>query len=135
MSDTSMKHEGGCLCGAVRYRLHGEPTYSAHCHCRSCQRATGAGFVTWVGVKPENFEVTEGRITFCATSPGVQRGFCGQCGSSLTFAGDGWTDIGITAATLDDPGTAKPSSNVYVAHQLPWVVLDENLKRYERFPD
>jgi hypothetical protein len=86
-------------------------------------------------VKPENFEVTEGQITFCATSPGVQRGFCGQCGTSLTFAGDDWTDIGITAATLDDPGVAKPTSNVYVEHQLPWVVLDEKLKRYERFPD
>ena len=135
MTDTSEGHHGGCLCGAVRYTLHSEPTYSGHCHCRSCQRAIGAGFVTWVGVKPENFEVTEGRITFCATSPGVQRGFCGQCGSSLTFAGDGWTDIGITAATLDDPGVAKPTSNVYVEHRLPWVVLDENLKRYEQFPD
>ena len=135
MTNTSENHRGGCLCGAVRYTLHSEPTYSAHCHCRSCQRAIGAGFVTWVGVKPENFEVTEGQITFCATSPGVQRGFCGQCGSSLTFAGDGWTDIGITAATLDDPGVAKPTSNVYVEHQLRWVVLDENLKRYEQFPD
>ncbi len=134
MNDTSAKHEGGCLCGAVRYTLHGAPTYSGHCHCRSCQRAVGAGFVTWVGVKPENFEVTGGEITFCATSPGVQRGFCGRCGTSLTFAGDGWTDIGVTAASLNEPGIAKPGSNVYLDHQQPWVVLDDSLRKYDKFP-
>ena len=134
MNDTSAKHEGGCLCGAVRYTLHGAPTYSGHCHCRSCQRAVGAGFVTWVGVKPENFEVTGGEITFCATSPGVQRGFCGRCGTSLTFAGDGWSDIGVTAASLNEPGIAKPGSNVYLDHQQPWVVLDDSLRKYDKFP-
>jgi len=134
MNDTAEAHEGGCLCGATRYVLRGDPTYSAHCHCRSCQRAIGAGFVTWVGVKPGNFEVTKGEITFCATSPGVRRGFCGRCGSSLTFAGDGWTDIGVTAASLDDPTAAKPTSNVYLDHQQPWAVIDDSLKKYDQFP-
>lgn len=134
MNDISVRYEGGCLCGAVRYALHGEPTYSGHCHCRSCQRAIGAGFVTWVGVKPEDFEVTRGEIRFCATSPGVRRGFCGQCGSSLTFAGDDWTDIGVTAATLDDPGIARPESNVYLDHRQPWVLLDDSLRKYGRLP-
>jgi hypothetical protein len=87
-----------------------------------------------VGVKPENFKVTKGEITFCATSPGVQRGFCGRCGSSLTFAGDGWADIGVTAASLDDPTVAKPESNVYLDHQQPWVVLDDGLRKYEKLP-
>jgi hypothetical protein len=134
MNDTSVAHEGGCLCGAVRYTLHSKPTYSAHCHCRSCQRAIGAGFVTWVGVKPKDFEVTKDEITFCATSPGVQRGFCGRCGSSLTFAGDDWSDIGVTAASLDDPTVAKPESNVYLDHQQPWVVLDDSLRKHEKLP-
>ena len=134
MHDTSIKHEGGCLCGAVRYTLRGAPTYAGHCHCRSCQRAIGAGFVTWVGVDPKNFHVTEGEITSCATSPGVQRGFCGRCGSSLTFAGDGWTDIGVTAASLDEPGIAKPESNVYLDHKQPWVMLDDSLRKYEKLP-
>ena len=134
MTDTSEEHHGGCLCGAVRYIIHGTPTYAGHCHCRSCQRAIGAGFVTWVGVKPENFEVTEGKITFCATSPGVQRGFCGHCGSSLSFAGEGWNEIGVTAASLDDPGIAKPTSNVYLDHRQPWVVLDDSLRKYDQLP-
>ena len=135
MTDTSQDHQGGCLCGAVRYTVRGAPTYSAHCHCRSCQKALGAGYATWSGFEPENFEVTQGEITFCATSPGVQRGFCGRCGSSLTYTGEGWDTIGITTATLDDPEIAKPTSNVYVEDQRAWVVLDDNLKKFERFPD
>ncbi len=134
MSKTTDTHAGGCLCGAIRYVLRGDPTFSAHCHCRSCQRAIGAGFVTWVGVKPDDFEVTGGAIAFCATSPGVQRGFCARCGSSLTFAGEDWADIGVTAASLDDPTLAKPTSNVYLDHRQPWVVLDDGLKKYDRLP-
>ncbi len=134
MTDTSAKHAGGCFCGAVRYALRGEPTYSAHCHCRSCRRAVGAGFVTWSGVKPENLEVTKGQITIYESSPGVRRGFCQKCGTSLTYTGDDWTDVGVLSATLDDPGVAKPTTNVYLEHQLPWVVLDEKLRKYTRFP-
>ena len=73
MTEPSEVHEGGCFCGAVRYTVHGAPTYSAHCHCRSCQRAIGAGFATWSGVKLENFEVTKGQITIHESSPGVRR--------------------------------------------------------------
>lgn len=134
MADTGEVHEGGCLCGAVRYALRGAPTYSAHCHCRSCQRAVGAGVTTWSGVKPENFEVTRGRIAVYESSPGVRRGFCRACGTSLTYAGDGWTDVGVLSATLDDPGVARPTTNVYLEHRLPWVALDESLRKYDRFP-
>ena len=63
MTNSSKAHDGGCMCGAVRYRLHHPFTYSAHCHCRSCQRAVGAGYVTYTAVAPENFEVIEGKIS------------------------------------------------------------------------
>ncbi len=79
--------------------------------------------------------MTEGELTIFASSPGVQRGFCRQCGTSLTYAGDGWDTIGVTTATLDDPGIATLTSNVYLEHRQPWVALDKNLKKYERFPD
>lgn len=134
MSEAQPHHDGGCMCGAVRYRLHGSFTYSAHCHCRSCQRAVGAGFATYSAVAPENFEIIKGELTTYESSPGVRRGFCNQCGTSLTYAGDAWDDIAVHAATLDDPAAAVPTSNVYLEHKQPWVALDETLKKFARFP-
>ncbi len=134
MNDRSEKHEGGCFCGAVRYAVQGDPTYTGNCHCRDCQRAIGASFVTWIGAKPENFEVTKGDIAVCETSPGVYRGFCGHCGSSLTFTGDDWTDVAVTAASLDDTSFVKPESNVYLDHRQPWVIIDESLRKYDKLP-
>jgi hypothetical protein len=122
------------MCGAVRYRLHGPFTYSAHCHCRSCQRAVGAGFATFSAVAPENFEIIRGEPAIYSSSPGVRRGFCRTCGTSLSYAGDDWTDIAVLSATLDDPSAAEPTSNAYLADKQPWVALDESLKKYHHFP-
>lgn len=133
---TPAEHEGGCLCGAVRYRLRGAPDWSSHCHCRSCQRATGAAFATWAGAKESRFEVTRGRLAVCASSPGVSRGFCDRCGSSLTYVGEGWPgQIGVLAATLDDPGIVTPTAHVYLEDKLRWVRIDDDLTRHQRFPE
>lgn len=140
MGKTEKKLSGGCLCGAVRYEISGALLWSGHCHCRSCQRALGAAFATWSKVKAEDFRVTEGTIKTCETSPGVKRGFCGTCGTSLTYdasqlvegqdwAGDAW----FSAATLDDPSIAEPAANIYISHKQPWVLLDENLPSFEEF--
>jgi hypothetical protein len=88
-----------------------------------------------VAVKKEDFEVTEGEIKYCETSPGMHRGFCGRCGSSLEGHGDGWDDFYLTAACLDDPTIAKPVTNIYLDHRQPWVMIDETLRCYEKFPE
>ncbi len=140
MTNDDERHEGGCFCGAVRYAFRGPPEWSAHCHCRSCQWATGAGFATWCATAKSNFEVTAGRIKVAETSPGIERGFCGDCGTSLTYMarrvleGQDWTDQAwFLAPTLDDPSIAAPSGHVYVSHQQPWVKLDDGLPRFEEF--
>ena len=134
MANSSEPHEGGCMCGAVRYRLHYPFTYSAHCHCRSCQKAVGAGYVTYTAVAPENFEVIEGKMSIFNSSPGVRRGFCNKCGTSLSYSGDDWTDYAIMSATLDDPTVAVPTTNAYTKDKQPWVALDETLKSFRKFP-
>lgn len=134
MTETSEVNEGGCMCGAVRYRLHGPFTYSAHCHCRSCQRAVGAGYVTYSAVPPENFEIIKGEMAIYHSSPGVNRGFCSKCGTSLSYSGDDWTDYAIMSATLDHPSTAVPTSNVFTSEKQRWVALDESLKKFHEFP-
>jgi len=133
-------HQGGCLCGAVRYSIQGAPEWAAHCHCRSCQKALGAGFASWCAVKSDRFAVIKGQIKQCETSPGIHRGFCGNCGTSLTYAaasvvdGQDWSDQAwFSAASLDDPAIVTPTAHVYVSHQQPWVRLDDGLPVHQEF--
>ena len=135
MSETDQHHGGGCMCGAVRYRINGRHTYSGICHCDDCRRATGGAYVPWFGVAPDNFQVTSGEITEYESSPGIRRGFCRTCGTSLTFGGEGWNDIAITIASLDDPNAITPESNVYLRERLHWVKFNDDMRNYDGFPE
>ncbi len=140
MTEGKEKFEGGCYCGTVRYEIAGPPAWSGHCHCRSCQLALGGAFVTWAKVVAENFAVTKGKIKFCEKSPGIKRGFCGDCGTTLTYAaeqevdGQDWrADAWFSAVTLDDPSIASPKTHVYVSHQQPWIKLADDLPTFPEF--
>lgn len=134
------KFNGGCYCGAVRYQISGRPVWSGHCHCRSCQRALGGAFVTWSKVARDDFEVTKGTIKIIEKSPGTSRGFCGDCGTTLTYAADvevegqDWSgDAWFAASTLDDPSVAEPQAHIFVSHQQRWVTLADGLPAFEEF--
>jgi hypothetical protein len=135
MADENPTHVGGCRCGGVRYRVAGKHTYSGVCHCDDCRRATGGAFVPWFGADPDTFSVTKGKIQEYETSPGIWRGFCGACGSPLTFHGDGWDDVAITIASLDDPNSITPESNVFLRERLHWVQFSDEMRNYDGFPE
>ncbi|MGH6883952.1 GFA family protein [Hypericibacter sp.] len=131
MSASTMKIlEGGCLCGAVRYRVEGAPRWSAHCHCKDCRRASGAPFVTYAGFLPARLQWTKGRPKDFNSSPGVTRSFCATCGSPLAYEGDRWPDeIHIHVGTLDHPEAIQPQVHVYTVHQIPWLQLADGLPK------
>jgi hypothetical protein len=140
MRKPMQKFEGGCYCGAVRYQIAGPPTWSGHCHCRSCQIALGGAFVTWAKVAAEDFIVTKGVIKIFQKTLGIKRGFCGDCGTTLTYAAENeaddreWSaDAWFSAATLDDPSIAEPKTHVYVSHQQPWIKLTDELPAFPEF--
>ena len=140
MNGKSDIHDGGCYCGAVRYRIQGVPDFSAHCHCRSCQLALGGAFVTWAKIPAENFSVTKGKIKICEKTPGIRRGFCGDCGTTLTYAaaheveGRDWSkDAWFTAVTLDDPTIVSPQNHVFVSHKQTWITLPEGAPAFDTF--
>jgi hypothetical protein len=114
-------HGGGCLCGAVRYRVTGAPTSSVICHCASCRRASGAPTVAWLTFERPCFEIIAGEPVAFRSSPGVVRRFCGSCGSALTYQNDkSPTGIDVTTATLDEPGRFPPTAEVWLEDHLPW---------------
>ena len=130
-SDT---HEGGCLCGAIRYRISGKAKFRSMCHCQSCRRASGAPVVAFVGMFDDQFEELKGARTIFESSPGVKRGFCKTCGTSLTFAGENWPgEVHVFTATLDDPEAFPPTVHTYCLDRLPWIDPDDGLPRLDTF--
>ena len=77
--------EGGCFCGAVRYRIDGTLGRVTSCHCLHCRRTTGAPFVTWVEVEPSRFSIVGGTPSRYSSRPGVTRTPCPRCGTQLTY--------------------------------------------------
>jgi catechol 2,3-dioxygenase-like lactoylglutathione lyase family enzyme len=117
----SASHEGGCLCGAVRYRAEAAATHATLCHCASCRRASGAPAVAWVTFPRERFAFTRGEPARFASSPRVVRSFCSRCGTPLSYAHEGFPDgIDVTTASLDEPERCAPVDHTWVSQRLPW---------------
>ena len=114
-----MSFTGGCQCGNVRFRVDGELGRASICHCRMCQKAFGGFFGPYVSAKPDQVTWTRGQPRLFASSNLVNRGFCGDCGTQLTFEGAGFFDIAIGA--FDDPTEIKPTVQIGLESKLPWV--------------
>ena len=130
------KPEGGCQCGAIRYRLDGPSERTNLCHCRMCQRAHGAPVVAWVTIRPDYVTMLGDAATFFRSSPKAERGFCGKCGSPLFWRLKDPSASGeqpltdVAAASLDDPTTLKPTEHIWLESAMPWLKLDDDLKRF-----
>ena len=119
---------GGCQCGAVRYAFYAPLENSHVCHCRMCQRATGGVFAALAGGSPDNFAWTRGTPDFFASSSLARRGFCGKCGTPLSFqyhtAG---ARIYTTIGSLDRPQDVELIKQFGIESQLPWVRFCEQV--------
>lgn len=126
--------DGGCLCGAVRYRIEGEPLSSGVCHCESCRRTASAPRLPFLGVRSAGFRYTEGAPVDYASSPSVTRSFCGRCGSPLTYRRHDAPDaLDIMTVSLDDPNAIPPTFHVWTSEALAWDRLAGDLASYPRF--
>jgi hypothetical protein len=127
----SMTIEGGCLCGQVRYRATGVARGITICHCTSCRRASGAPLVAWSGFPAEGFAFTRGAPVTYPSSPGVERTFCGKCGTQLTYRRqDDATNVDVTIASMDDPESIAPQDHTWVSERLSWMKLGDGLPTY-----
>ena len=117
--------EGGCLCGAVRYRASGQAHGITHCHCRTCRRASGAPMVTWAGFDSDKFNFTQGQPVSYASSQNVVRTFCGRCGTALTYRRlDLPESVDLTLGSMDDPEKITPEDHTWTENRISWVTLD-----------
>ena len=105
-----MELTGGCQCGAVRYRLLSRPTGASICHCRMCQKAFGSYFSAAAGVPRADIAWTRGAPATFASSELIERGFCRDCGTPLTYVARDRDRISISLGSLDDPDAVPPES-------------------------
>jgi hypothetical protein len=114
-----MTASGGCQCGAVRFRVEGELGEASICHCRMCQKAMGGVFGPFVGVGGATLTWTRGARKTFQSSNKVRRGFCGDCGTPLTFEyGD--HSIGLAIGAFDEPSAIRPVEQLASREQIPW---------------
>jgi len=138
MSDTQSRFKGGCLCGALRWEADGEPAYMGHCYCADCRKASGSGFIPFMGFKAD--AVRFSGVTRQFASPAARggeavRNFCAACGG-LVFGGTVGKDDSFTiyAGSLDDPALFRPRIAIFTRGRPEWAVIPTGLKVHEGLP-
>jgi hypothetical protein len=123
--------EGGCLCGAVRYRISAAPSHADYCHCRMCQRSTGAPVAAWLTIASGAFAWTKGEPAVYHSSLKAERLFCPTCGTQLVFREPAEPDyLDVTVASLDDPATMPPGHHIWTTSRISWFDTSDDLPRY-----
>lgn len=124
---------GGCFCGAVRFEVAGPEKFACYCYCESCQHAAGAPVVAWATYPRSSFRVTQGALHLHRSSPGVVRGICNECGSSMTYQNTKRSgEIDITLNCLDDPAGPELKAHIWTEDKQPWMQIDDSLPVYKQ---
>jgi hypothetical protein len=122
---------GRCLCGDIEYAFTGAPDRVFHCHCDTCRRHVSSSVSTFVCVLRHAFQFTKGQPRVYTSSPGVRRSFCARCGSPIAYEADRIPDeVHLYHGTLSDPATVQPTAHVYIAEQVGWFEVQDDLPRY-----
>lgn len=131
--DQHASMDGGCTCGAVRYRLKARPMFVHCCHCTWCQRETGSAFAVNALIEASQVELLQGNLvqTTLPSSSGKGQVLnrCADCGVAVwsNYAGAGPTIHFVRAGTLDDPSQVPADIHIYTSTKQPWVILPDGV--------
>nr|WP_249781007.1 GFA family protein [Bradyrhizobium sp. dw_78] len=117
------------MCGAVRFRAKGEPVNVRICHCRNCQKATGAPFFARALFEQSALTV-DGEVGRYASSEALDRIFCKTCGTRLFAWRSNGTVAGVALAAFDDHNVFEPTAHIWTSEKIDWVRLDDGLPQY-----
>jgi hypothetical protein len=118
---------GGCQCGAIRFAMSAAPLRISICHCRMCQKATGAPFATMAEIATEHFSWTHGRPAAFRSSSIAERDFCNKCGTPLSYRKIDGDNIEIMTGAFDRPDRVVPTYQTGTESRLGWVGSIANL--------
>jgi len=136
----SESFEGGCACGAVRYRLASKPMFVHCCHCEDCQRQTGSAFVLNALIESDRAEIVSGELkgfgmpTDSGSPLLVHR--CVQCGTAIYSEYGGRSKLRfVRVGTLDEPSQLPPDVHIYTRSKLLWIKLPEGVPAFDAYYD
>jgi hypothetical protein len=129
--------EGGCLCGAIRYRVRGIPIVSVACHCKFCQRRLGSAFATFAYFDETNVdlvgEVKEYEHRSDESGRWLRIQFCPGCGTTIAHDAEGRPgQRAVALGTLDDPDRVKVERHVWVRSKRPWVSIPPDVAAFPK---
>jgi hypothetical protein len=135
----SVEREGGCACGALRYRLASQPMFIHCCHCLNCQRQTGSAFVVNLLIEADRVQVLAGApqpVDAPRDNGSAQRIFrCPECQVAI-FTEYGPPEVRfVRGGTLDDPTEIAPDVHIYTRSKVGWVIVPEGTPAFEAYYD
>ncbi len=126
--------DGGCLCGAVRYKVHGPFHDMLHCHCSMCRKAHGSPFATFVGGAGLEWVSGRNNIESYASTPNSSRHFCRTCGSTTPGPETDQQPF-VPAGCLEADCEERPMCHCFAESKAPWVVLGDDIPAFPQFPE
>ena len=127
-----MTHRGGCICEAIRFSATAEPLDAGYCHCRLCQRSTGAPVLAWVSFPTEGFSYTRGVPARYQSSEHGHREFCRDCGTQIAYRdSESARTVEVNVGSLDDCERVTPRYHIWCASRISWFDTADSLPRFE----
>lgn len=128
--------EGGCHCGAIRFKTTAEPYWIGACHCVDCRKISGAPCTVWVGFKEGQIEMLSGTPQAYASSKDVIRSFCEHCHAPMTFTYHlRPAEHFLPSGAFDDPAALAPHKHIWIEQKLPWVIVADDLPQERGDPE
>ena len=128
------RETGSCFCGSIAAEVDGEPFWVCYDHDDDCRRALGSPLMIWIGYEPESFRFVRGMPKSFSKTRGVTRTFCGNCGTSISYADDGLQDeLYLSIGFMDNADRFAPQAHAYWRSKLPWLEMPDGLPRIDTY--
>jgi hypothetical protein len=131
---TEQIYQGQCFCGEVQFSVSGPVQNACFCHCQSCRSASGAPFVAWGSFPRRSLAFAHGTLTTYQSSEPVIRGFCGQCGTTISYQHNARPDqIDVSLVILDPKNRPKPEAHIWLSEKESSIQIGDDLPRFSEW--
>lgn len=130
-------YTGSCLCGGIRYEIHGEIGPILLCHCQRCRKANGTAYASNAPIKVSDFRITQGEhlLKKYTSTPTTTRCFCSECAAPIISIKADTPDLyRLRIGTLDTPLTQRPTQHIFVGSKAEWENICDDLPQYDTRP-